>query len=62
LLYAQIEHELGDQNTRDIWSSRRQAMLQDKIDVTGLFVWLLQDFSARAARLQRDPTVEADFR
>lgn len=50
ILYEKIDEILSLQNAKDTYQTRRQMMLNDKIDVTKFWTWFLENYPASAVQ------------
>lgn len=53
---------LNIKNIEDIFKSRRQKMLADKIDVTSFFVWMIQNYPNSKLEIKNNPEIQYHFK
>lgn len=61
-LFEKINELLKINNLRMIWQDKRQKMLDDKIDVTSFWTWLIDTYPGSVSVLKRDPDFQNIFR
>ncbi len=62
LMFEKIRDLLDTEDLDSIWQERRRNLLQDKIDVTAFFVWLIEEFPESVENLKTDPEYLQRFR
>ncbi len=53
---------LQTQNLKETWIRKRDALLHDKIDVTGFLVWFIENYPQSKFRMQEDLDYHLNFR
>lgn len=61
-LYAKVNELLALNGLRDEFQRRKQHMLNDKIDVTAFFVWLIENYPESKAILKTNPAYPLQFK
>jgi predicted glycosyltransferase len=56
-----LESLLSIPNLRDEFQKRRNKMLQDKIDVSGFFIWFIENYPESIKRIKTDPDFQYTF-
>jgi len=62
LLLTKIDELLRTKNLKRIYNGRRIRMLEDKIDLTALIVWLLEHYPDSTNILQKNPDYQYRFK
>ena len=57
-----IECLLSIPNLKEIWQKKRQVMLNDKIDVTAFYVWIIENYPASVNMLKENPDYQYEFK
>jgi hypothetical protein len=60
-MQLKIEELLTLPNLKEIWQSRRQKMLADKIDVTAFFVWFIENYPESVKIMKDNPDYQYIF-
>lgn len=62
-LLSKVDEILADLNqAKVIWGRRRDALLNDKIDVTAFMVWFIENYPASFNQLKNNPTIGENFK
>jgi len=61
-MFAKVEELLALPDLKSIWQERRKRMLEDKIDVTALFVWFMENYPYSIKIMRENPDFEEGFR
>ena len=61
-LFSKVDELFATKDLRKTFSGRRDKMLNDKIDVTGFFIWFLQSYPESREIMQRKPEYQFRFR
>lgn len=61
-LYDTIKSLLNTPNLRQTFQSRRQKMLDDKIDVTAFFTWFIENYPESAKIIKQNPGYQYNFK
>ena len=62
-LLSKVDEILADLNqAKVIWGRRRDALLNDKIDVTAFMVWFIENYPASFNQLKSNPTIGENFK
>ena len=61
-LLLKIKELVNDPNIKNEWANRRQKMLEDKIDLTALMIWLIENYPESADILKKDPDYQYKFK
>ncbi len=61
-LFNKLDELLNITNLNDVFESRRQRMLQDKIDVTAFFVWLIANYPKSIEEIKSNPNLQYQFK
>ena len=62
-LLSKVDEILSDLNkAKVIWGQRRDALLNDKIDVTAFMVWFIENYPASFNQLKNNPTIGENFK
>ena len=61
-LYDTIKSLLNTPNLRQTFQSRRQKMLDDKIDVTAFFTWFIENYPESAKIIKQNPDYQYNFK
>jgi len=60
-LYTKVDELLNMPDLKEVWRKRRQKMLSEKIDVTKMFVWLIENYPHSTEILKNDPDYQFNF-
>ena len=61
-MFNKINELLKIKNIKNQWKKRREKMLNDKIDVTAFFVWLIDHFPESIKLLRKYPGYQYRFK
>jgi len=61
-MFEKIEALLRMPNLKAEWQSRRQKMLQDKIDVTAFLVWFIENYPDSESVMRQNPDFQYRFK
>lgn len=61
-LYAKIKELLSLPNLKEEFQSRRQIMLEDKIDVTAFFTWFIENYPESKRVMKENPEYQYKFK
>jgi predicted glycosyltransferase len=61
-MFAKIEELLSLPDLKADWQKRRLSLLQDKIDVTAFFVWLISNYPESLETIKKNPEYQYNFR
>jgi len=61
LLFDSIDLFLGNDNLKAEWFSKREKMLNEKIDLTAFLVWMLEDYENRILEFDAYPGLQNKF-
>ncbi len=62
LILQKLNSLLAEKNIKEIFLSRRDKMLNDKIDVTEFMVWFIENYPASAEIMKANPDYQQRFR
>jgi hypothetical protein len=62
LIVEKLDSLLSTANIKDIFLSRRDKMLKDKIDVTAFMLWFIENYPASAEIMKATPDYQQRFR
>ena len=62
LLYDTIQEWLSMPNLKEVFQQRRQHMLDDKIDVTAFFIWLVKNYPESKQIMKENPDFQFQFK
>ena len=60
-LFRSVDFLLNFQNKRKIWNERKNAMLKEKIDLTGFLVWLFEDYDVKIKIFDNNNNIQKKF-
>ena len=61
-LFDKIEELINTPNLKEEWEKRRQKMLSEKIDVTAIMVWFIENYPESATIMKDDPGYQYQFK
>ena len=61
-LYKKIDELLINDNIREDWQNKRTKMLEDKIDVTSFWTWLIDSYPESIGTLKNNPNYQDKFK
>lgn len=61
-LISKIKELINNQNLKIEWCERRQKMLADKIDLTSLMIWLIENYPDSVNVIKRNPDYQFHFK
>lgn len=61
-MFAKIDELLSMPDLKAEWQQRRMNMLKDKIDVTGFFTWLIENYPKSLETIKENPEYQYTFR
>ncbi len=61
-LIKKIDEKLKSSNIKKDWACKRVQMLKDKIDVTGFFVWLIENYPNSISIMKNNPDFQYNFK
>jgi predicted glycosyltransferase len=61
-LLTKIDELLCIENIRELWKTKRQKMLQDKINAVGFIVWLIENYPDSTSIIKNDPDYQYRFK
>lgn len=61
-LFTKIEELLSIPDLKAEWQRRRLSMLNDKIDVTAFFIWLIENYPKSLESIRKNPEYQYNFR
>ena len=61
-LYEKIRELLKTKDLKEKWQKKRQKMLEDKIDVTAFWTWLIDNYPVSVSILKKDPDYQNRFK
>ena len=53
---------LKEEDIKEVWKMRREAMLADKIDVTAFLVWFIENYPESANIMKENPDYQLRFK
>ena len=62
ILYSKIQELLSRKDLREKFQEHRQNMLNDKIDVTAFFVWLIENYPESKQIMKENPNYQFKFK
>jgi uncharacterized protein len=62
LLLAKIDELIGEKNIVELFQSRRNQMLSEKIDVSAFMTWLITEYPRSASIMKINPDYQYNFR
>ena len=60
-ILEKVDEILSTSDFKQVWQKRRDKILSDKIDLTGLLVWFIEEYPVSFKLLQEDPTLQEKF-
>lgn len=60
-LFVEVEKLISDPDLKNRWKQKRIKMLEEKIDITDLFVWLFENFPQSANALMKNPEIQNKY-
>ena len=61
-LFERVEELLSMPNRKEVWQSRRQTMLSEKIDYAQFLTWFIEDYPESRDIMKSDPDYQFRFR
>lgn len=61
-LLLKVEELLANPNLKELWQEKRLKMLKDKIDVTALMVWFIENYPESANIMKENPDYQHQFK
>lgn len=61
-LFNKLDELLSIKNLKDVFELRRERMLNDKIDVTAFFVWLIENYPKSVKIIRVNPNLQYQFK
>jgi predicted glycosyltransferase len=61
-LLAKVNYLLGIHNLKEIWHSKKDRMLQDKVDVTLFWTWLIDAYPYSIHLMKTNPNYQRNFK
>jgi predicted glycosyltransferase len=62
IMFSKIAELLTLTDLKAIWQERRMKMLEDKIDVTGFYVWFIENYPESEKIMKENPDYQYNFR
>jgi uncharacterized protein len=61
-LINKLDELLNINNLQEVFELKRKRMLNDKIDVTAFFVWLIENYPQSVVKIKSDPKLQYQFK
>lgn len=61
MLFEKINDLLNIKDLKEDWQAKRHKMLEDKIDVTSFWTWLIDNYPVSVSLLQKNPDFQNSF-
>lgn len=60
-MFEKIDELLALNNLKEIWEKRRAKMLSEKIDVSGFFIWFVENYPSSINIMKNNPDFQKSF-
>ena len=61
-MLIKVNELLNRKNLKNEWQSKRQNMLEDKIDVTAFLLWLINNYPQSTLEFHKNPKIQYQFK